>query len=186
MMAFKYLIIHTFSIIFAVFITLNLYVTRFLVLLASFLNLTHITNTHLNKRQDKLKNELSQRTQYIQIIANSSISLILSFTIINYHQNFIYLIWLISHEVHRWFINFIIQVPEYSIKIQNIIAFRGIICYIYIIYGYIGLSSQITLTLDLIYLFNMPTILIYKLLARTYQFLLKITSIIKDILTINK
>jgi hypothetical protein len=77
-------------------------------------------------------------------------------------------------------------VPDYSIKMQNIITFRGILCYIYIIYGYVGLSSQITLTVDLIYLFNMPTILIYKILARTYQFLLKITHIIKDILTINK
>lgn len=69
---------------------------------------------------------------------------------------------------------------------QNIISFKGILCYLYIIFGYVGLSSQITLTVDLIYVFNMPTIFIYKILAHLYQFLLKIVKIMTNLLTINK
>ena len=61
--------------------------------------------------------------------------------------------------------------------------FKMIICYIYLVFGYIGLSSQIILTVDLIYVFNLPTIYIYKLLAKVYKLLIKLMAIIKDILT---
>jgi hypothetical protein len=69
---------------------------------------------------------------------------------------------------------------------QNILSYKGILFYLYIIYGYVGLSAQITLTVDCIYLFNMPTILIYKILAIIYQFLLRIVKVMNNLLSINE
>lgn len=44
---------------------------------------------------------------------------------------------------------------------------------IYIYLGYLGLSAQLAFTLDMIYIFTIPTILIYKLLALAYKLILK-------------
>lgn len=56
--------------------------------------------------------------RYIQVIANSSISLMLAYGILHFHEHFISLIVLISHNVHHWFLQFIAPLPDYSIFLQ--------------------------------------------------------------------
>ena len=54
---------------------------------------------------------------------------------------------------------------------------------IYIFLGYLGLSAQLAFTLDMIYIFTIPTILIYKLLALAYKLILKYIIFAYEILT---
>ena len=124
--------------------------------------------------------------RYIQVIANSSISLMLSYGILHFHEHFISLIVLISHNVHHWFLQFIAPLPDYSIFLQESYSLKLGLCYLYLLFGYFGLSSQIVLTVDLIYFFNLPTIIVYKLLAKLYQLLMKGFKVIMDILTIER
>ena len=39
--------------------------------------------------------------------------------------------------------------------------------------NYLGMTAQLALAMDFIYLFNLPTILLYKLLAKAYVLLLR-------------
>lgn len=43
---------------------------------------------------------------------------------------------------------------------------------VYLILSYLGITAQLSLTLDLIYLYNLPTIYMYKILALSYSKLL--------------
>jgi hypothetical protein len=110
-----------------------------------------------------------------------------AYGIFHYHEHFLQFIIVISHNVHHWFIQFIAtDVPDYSSLLQSSYYLKAILCYVYLLFGYLGLSSQIILTVDLIYLFNLPTIVIYKLLAKIYQFLIKYFKIVVEILTIDR
>ena len=78
---------------------------------------------------------------------------------------------IVSHHVHHWFFSLATDIPDLSQPLSNSLTFRYFLCYLYIVFSYIGLSAQVTLTVDLIYLFNLPTILIYKAVARAYTLL---------------
>lgn len=117
---------------------------------------------------------------------NCSISLLLAYGILHYHDYFIDLSLIVSHHVHHWFIRLITSVPDYSSVLKNSYDLKICLCYIYLIFGYMGFSSQIILTVDLIYLLNLPTIFIYKLLAKCYQYLKRYINIIINILKIKK
>lgn len=54
---------------------------------------------------------------------------------------------------------------------------------VYILLGYVGLTSQLALTLDLIYLYNLPTIYMYKLLTYSYSRLLNTLTLSLQVLT---
>jgi hypothetical protein len=73
----------------------------------------------------------------------------------------------------------VVPLPDYSQALADSAALRVGLCYLYLLFGYLGISSQLALTLDLLFLANLPTILIYRLLARLYQLLLKYASILK-------
>ena len=54
-----------------------------------------------------------------------------------------------------------------------------ILPYLFLFAGYFGLTMQISLVLDFMYLFNLPTILVYKLLTRIYTCILFFISYLK-------
>jgi hypothetical protein len=90
---------------------------------------------------------------------------------------------LVSHQVHHWFLQLIADVPDFSTALRSSYLIKLLLCHLYLVFGYCGLSAQVTLTVDLIYLCNLPTIALYKLLAKTYQFLLKYFLILVELLT---
>jgi hypothetical protein len=123
-------------------------------------------------------------SQFFQLISNSSISLILSFMVINYHQYLMNLVMILSHQVHHWYLSMIIpNLPNYSDYLQDSTSIKLVLIYTLLIAGYLGLSVQLNATLDLIFLFNIPTILIYRLLAYIYSRTIKIINFLYKIVT---
>jgi hypothetical protein len=123
-------------------------------------------------------------SQFLQLISNSSISLMLSFIIIDYHQYLINFIMIVSHQVHHWYLSIIIpNLPNYSQYLQDSHLIKLILIYTLLIAGYLGLSVQLNVTIDLIYLCNIPTILIYKLLAYIYNRTIRVIKFLYKLLT---
>lgn len=53
----------------------------------------------------------------------------------------------------------------------------------YILLGYLGITVQLALTIDIIYLFTIPTILIYRALASLYKYLLIVIGFFFEVLS---
>jgi hypothetical protein len=74
----------------------------------------------------------------------------------------------VSHQTHVIFLSFVFpSFPELSTYTPSVIVI------IYLMIGYLGVSAQLSLTLDLIYIYNIPAIYIYKILAKVYSTLIK-------------
>lgn len=72
-----------------------------------------------------------------------------------------------SHQTHAVFLNFVFpKFPELSTYTPSWIV------EVYLLLGYLGITTQLALTLDLIYIYNLPAIYMYKILAFSYSKLL--------------
>ena len=80
---------------------------------------------------------------------------------------------LVTHHVHHWFLRLIADIPDLSSFIRSSYIIKLFLCHVYLIFGYLGISAQLILTIDLIYICNLPTIFLYKFLARAYKFLVR-------------
>lgn len=108
-----------------------------------------------------------------QIIIDSSVSLLLTFLIIDYNSYIADGVILIGHHVHHAFLSLCIpELNDYSINLKDSIRF--IIVHGYIICGYFGLSAQICLTIDIIVFLTFPTRIIYMILVSLYKLITKI------------
>lgn len=117
--------------------------------------------------------------EFVGIVAGSSLSLALSWLVVDYHGWLAGGVVTATHHVHHWFLSLVLPLPDYSQALADSVTLRVGLCYLYLLFGYLGISSQLALTLDLLFLANLPTILIYRLLANLYQLLLKCASILK-------
>ncbi len=162
------------SLLLAFFIYVYQFLTAIIFTVSSHLHLLNSTNQRICRSWSNLKAEDGKSgRECIHIVANSSISLMLAYGVLHYHELFVELIILVTHHVHHWFIRLIADVPDLSNFIRSSYIIRLSLCHLYLIFGYLGISAQLVLTVDLIYLCNLPTIFLYKFLAKAYKFLLK-------------
>ena len=102
------------------------------------------------------------------LVVNSTLSLLSALIIANYCENMLAIVEWTSHQTHAVFLNIVIpKLPEISTYTPSWIV------EIYLMLGYLGITTQLALTLDLIYIYNLPAIYMYKILAFSYSKLLK-------------
>lgn len=166
----------------ALFICLYQFLTGLIFRITFVFQLHSATSRQIASSWVRLGREGAVR-ECIHVVANSSLSLMLAFGVLHYHEHFVELIVLVSHQVHHWFLQLIADVPDFSNTLRSSYAVKLALCHLYLIFGYIGLSAQVTLTVDLIYLCNLPTIALYKLLAKAYQLLLKYLWVLVELLS---
>ena len=82
-----------------------------------------------------------------------------------------------SHSIHMVFLNLVF--PKFP---EPFTYTPSWIVHVYLAFGYLGISSQLSLTLDLMYMYNLPAIYIYKLLAYLYSKLLSFIKICIEII----
>ena len=111
---FKRSLIAFFSIIFAIYIVFHHHLIRIIIHLHSKIPFFGNTNHHLSIICHHSNTKLSNLYQYFSTLTNCSLSLMLSLSILNYHEHFLDLIVFCLHNVHHLFINNILKIPDYS------------------------------------------------------------------------
>lgn len=94
--------------------------------------------------------------EYIQIMINLLIGLLFSADLMAYHCFFIQTIVTITYQLHLLSLNWAIDLPDYSVYLKDSEAVKMITILFYLLFGFIGLSTQISFTLDLISIFSYP------------------------------
>lgn len=113
----------------------------------------------------------------LSLILNSTLSLISILLLVNYCQSFLAIVEYLSTQTHSVFLNLVLPSFPHLTSTSHYTAnptFSYFITTIYLYLSYIGLSAQLAFTIDLFYLYNLPTIYMYKLLTSAYSYLLAI------------
>ena len=84
------------------------------------------------------------------------IGLVFSESLISYHYFFVETIVTITYQLHLLSLNWVIDLPDYSAYLKESEAVKITTTLFYLLFGFIGLSTQISLTLDLISVFSYP------------------------------
>ena len=123
-----------------------------------------------------------QLSKTLQVIINSTISLLLILSINDYSEHFLHSIEFVSHQTHQKFISFLF--PSFQ---EMMLTYRPSFLSVIIIFvNYLGITAQLALAMDFIFIFNLPTILLYKLLAKVYVLLLQYVEFLWQVMTRNK
>ena len=94
--------------------------------------------------------------EYVQIMINLLIGIVFSEYLISYHCFFVETIVTITYQLHLLSLNWAIDLPDYSAFIKDSEAIKMITVLFYLLFGFIGLSTQIAFTLDIINIFSYP------------------------------
>ena len=124
--------------------------------------------------------------EYIQIMINLMIGFIFSETLISYHYFFVETIVTITYQLHLLSLNWAVDLPDYSAYLKESEAVRMITILFYLLFGFIGLSTQISLTLDLISVFSYPFRALRRFCEKACGHLINLKDIMINILTIKK
>lgn len=141
---------------------------------------THINTHNITKTHTDTDTPLSLNinlSHSLYLILNSTLSLISILLIVNYCETFLTIVQYLSTKTHSLFLNLVIPYFPYLTNTNyytNSPSFTYFISTIYLYLSYIGISAQLAFTIDLFYLYNLPTIYIYKILTKIYGELLKI------------
>lgn len=73
-----------------------------------------------------------------------------------YHTFFVETIVTITYQLHLLSLNWVIDLPDYSAYLKESEGIKIITILFYLLFGFIGLSTQISFTLDLISIFSYP------------------------------
>lgn len=94
--------------------------------------------------------------EYVQIMINLIIGVMFSDYLIGYHCFFVETIVTITFQLHLLSLNWAVDLPDYSAYLKESEAVKMITILFYVIFGFIGISTQISFTLDLISVFSYP------------------------------
>ena len=124
--------------------------------------------------------------EYVQILINLIVGIAFSETLIGYHYFFVETIVTITYQLHLLSLNWAIDLPDYSAFLKESEAVHMITLLVYLLFGLIGLSNQIALTLDLISLFSYPFRALRRFCNWSSGQLTEIKDVMVNILTIKK
>lgn len=127
---------------------------------------------HLIKMRNSLSEGLTE--QYVQVIANSSISLMLALAIAHFQPQFTRILLFLSFEVHEKFLGVIVEVPKLSETLQNWEMIKGGLFYSYFLFGFLGISTQCILTVDLLALACLPTVIAFRIVVKMFKTCIKL------------
>lgn len=114
----------------------------------------------------------------LQILLNCTLSLMSALAISNYCEWMLGMAEWVSHRTHLVFLSLVLpRVPDLATLTPPSVVL------VYLLLGYLGLTAQLSFTLDLLWLYNLPAILIYKLLALSYSRLLSAISLCLKVLS---
>lgn len=139
---------------------------------------------HLIKVRNSLGEGLTE--QYVQVIANSSISLMLAFAIVHYQPQFIRILLFLSLEVHEEFLGLFTQLPKLSETLEGSELIKGGLYYSYFLFGFLGISTQCILTVDLLALASLPTVIVFRISVKVLNTCMRIFTNMREILLTNK
>ena len=114
------------------------------------------------------------------------IGLIFSETLISYHYFFVETIVTITYQLHLLSLNWAVDLPDYSAYLKDSEAVRMITVLLYLLFGFIGLSTQISLTIDLISVFSYPFRALRRFCEKACGHLIQLKDVMINILTIKK
>jgi hypothetical protein len=106
--------------------------------------------------------------------------------LITYQSFFVETIVTITYQLHLLSLNWAVDLPDYSTVLQESEAFQMITTFFYFLFGLIGLSTQISFTLDLISIFSYPFRALKRGTEKACQHLIDLKNIMINILTIKK
>lgn len=124
--------------------------------------------------------------EYLQIIVNLVIGVLLADYLLGYHTFFIETIVTITYQLHLLSLNWVVDLPDYSAYLQDSEAVKLIATLFYLLFGCIGISTQIAFTLDLISVFSYPFRVLRRLCDWACGELIRIKDIMISILTIKR
>lgn len=122
----------------------------------------------------------------MQILVNIILGVLFTKFFASYHSFIIKTIVTVSFQLHLLSLNWAVDLPDYSAYLNDSESFKMITGLLCLIFGYLGLSTQICYILDLISIFSYPFRLLRRLCDQAYLSLLNLKSMIIDILTINQ
>lgn len=120
------------------------------------------------------------------MIVNLFIGIAFSETFVVYHSFLVETIVTISYQLHLLSLNWVVDLPDYSAYLKESESVKMITTLFYLLFGFIGLSTQISFTLDLISIFSYPFRALRRFCDRAYHKLNELKGIMVDILTIKK
>ena len=101
-----------------------------------------------------------------------------------HHSYLIRAIVAISFQLHFICLNWAVDLPDYSAYLNDSESFKLVTHLLCLLFGYLGLSTQISFTLDLLCLFSFPFRICRTIYTKSYFFLLWLNNAVVDILTI--
>lgn len=170
----KICILHLTAFILTIFLTLHHFITYLLLL---SLHCLPLTLTKELSRLNRWGEESEKKVHGMQIIINSCVSMVSALVVVGYAEKFVSVAQWVSVEVHQYFLGQNgFSWGAFDGQVEQITA-------VYILLGYMGITVQLALTIDIIYLFTIPTILIYRALASLYKYLLIVIGFLFEVLS---
>lgn len=186
-MAVKKLAFNLFSAILAVTIVLinwtSLCVLRLLKRVQNKSQLAHNIIGKWLRVTDSGKKEI---IEYLQIIINLVIGVLLADYLLGFHVFFVETIVTITYQLHLLSLNWAVYLPDYSAYLKDSEAVRLITTLFYLLFGCIGLSTQVAFTLDLISVFSYPFRALRRFCDWACGELIRVKDIMISILTIKR
>ena len=156
-MAVKTLAFNTFSAIMAVAIVLVNWISCCLLRLLTPWQRKSLLAKNITARwvrvTDSGKREI---IEYLQIMINLIIGISFSEFLTGYHCFVVQTIITITYQLHLLSLNWAVELPDYSTYLRDSEALQMITTFFYLLCGFVGLSTQISFTLDLILIFSYP------------------------------
>ena len=186
-MAVKSLAFNTFSAILAVVIVLINWVSvGILRLIAPAQKKSALAKNFINRWVRVIDSGKREILEYIQIIVNLFLGLALCDWIIGYHCFFVETIVTITYQLHLLSLNWAIDLPDYSAYLKDSEAVRMVTILFYLLFGLMGLSTQVAFTLDLISIFSYPFKALRRIFENCCSRLIELKNTMINILTIKK
>lgn len=186
-MAVKKIAFNIFSAVLAVTIVLTNWasccVLRLLCLVQERSYLAKNITSRWRRVADSEKREI---IEYIQMIINLFIGALFSKTLLEYHSFLVETIVTITYELNLLSLNWALDLPDYSAYLKDSEAIKMITVLLYLLFGCIGLSTQISFTLDLISVFSYPFRVMHRFFDRSCSYLVELKDTLINILTIKK
>ena len=186
-MAVKSLAFNAFSALFAVAIVLTNWLSCcFLKLVHPFQNKSALAQNFITRWVRVTDAGKKEVVEYVQILINLLIGLIFSGYLVGYHCFFVETIVTITYQLHLLSLNWAIDLPDYSAYLMDSEAVKLVTVLFFLLFGLAGLSTQLSLTLDIISIFSYPFRAMRRFFDRSCSQLVKLKDIMINILTIKK
>lgn len=124
--------------------------------------------------------------EYLQVMINVLLGLAFSEYLVSYHFFLVETIVTITYQLHLLSLNWAVDLPDYSAFLKESEAVRIVTVLLYLLFGFIGLSTQVALTLDLISIFSYPFRALRRFFESTCTHLINLKEVMINILSIKK